>query len=68
MQDVPIDKLVNKVKSAYKLTIMASARAIELAEGATPLVEVKHGTNSLNTALEEILAGKITYKVKEVKP
>ena len=67
MQDVPIDKLINKTQSAYKLVIMAAIRTIELAEGATPLVETKPGTNSLNTALEEILAGKVTYKVKEAK-
>ncbi len=67
MQDVPIDKLIEKTGSAYKLVILAARRAIELNEGAAKLVETDSDVKSASVALKEIAEGKITYKAKEVK-
>ena len=63
MQDIPVDELLNKTGSTYKLVVLASTRAIELSEGAAPLVKPKQEEKSINIALREILEGKISYKV-----
>ena len=64
MQDIPVDQLFNKIGSMYKLVIIASARAIELSEGANPMVKPKPDEKYMNVALDEILEGKISYKIK----
>ena len=65
MQSIGIDKLIDKVGSAYKLVIMTARRAIELSEGAAKLVDVPLDQKTINTALQEIIEGKVTYKIKE---
>ncbi len=67
MQDMPIDKLLDKTRSIYKLVILASRRTIELADGAQKLVDTPPDTKPSDIAIEEILAGKIGYKPKEGK-
>ena len=67
MQDIPIDELLKKTESVYKLAILASRRTIELSEGAAPLVSTTHDSKAWHIALEEILEGKISYKVKDQK-
>jgi len=67
MQYFPIDELLNKTGSAYKLVILAARRAIELNEGAARLVDVPLDTKNSSVALKEIIDGKISYKVKEEK-
>ncbi len=62
---IPVDQLINKIGSAYKLVILAARRAIELSEGAAKLVDVGPEVKFGNIALKEILEGKITYKVKD---
>lgn len=67
MQDAPIDKLLDKTHSIYKLVVLAARRTIELADGAQKLVEAPVDAKPCNIALEEILEDKIAYKVKEEK-
>ena len=67
MAEAPIDKLMDKIHSIYKLVIIASRRAIELADGAHELVNDPVGTKPAHVALDEILAGKVEYKLKEEK-
>ena len=67
MQDAPIDKLMDKMHSVYKLVILASRRAIELSDGAQKLVEAPLDMKPANVALKEIIEGKIEYKVKGEK-
>ncbi len=67
MRDVPIDKLLDKTHSIYKLIILASRRAIELSDGAQKLVDDPFDTKPAHVALDEILEGKIEYKIKEAK-
>jgi len=67
MQDVAIDKLLDKTGSIYKLVVLASRRAIELNEGAARLVDAPPDAKPTGVALKEILEGKISYKLKEEK-
>lgn len=67
MENVPIDELLNKTGSTYKLVILASLRAIELNEGAHPLVNHAPDAKPVNIAVREILEGKVSYKAKEAK-
>ena len=67
MQNVPVDSLVNKMGSIYKLVVLASLRAVELGEGAARLVDSNAEAKSTNIALMEIMQGKITFKEKEKK-
>ena len=67
MQAPPIDKLMDKIRSIYKLVILASRRTIELADGAQKLVNAPADAKPSDIAIEEIIEGKISYKVKEGK-
>ena len=67
MQDIPIDELIKKTGSIYKLAILASRRTIELNEGASPLVNTSPDSKVAQVALKEILEGRISYKVKDQK-
>lgn len=67
MHKVDIAHLLNKIGSAYKLVILASARAIELNEGAANLVDAPPKAKAMNVAIDEIAAGKISYKIKNDK-
>jgi DNA-directed RNA polymerase omega subunit len=67
VQDTPIDKLLDKTHSIYKLVVLAARRAIELADGAQKLVDTPPDTKPSGIAIEEILTGKVEYKIKEGK-
>ena len=67
MQDMAIDKLIAKTGSIYKLVILASRRAQELSGDSAKLVESPSGAKISSIALQEIMEGKISYKVKEKK-
>lgn len=63
MSYIPLEKLLGKAdKSIYKLVIIASKRALELAEGQPKLVESTNSSKPSTIALEEIAAGKIQVK------
>lgn len=67
MPYVPIEKLLDKSDySIYKLVIMASKRALEIAEGQPRLVEADPTVKPSTVALYEIAQGKLHYK--KVKP
>ncbi len=66
MGKIDMEKLRTKVDSAYKLVILAAKRARELNEGSPKLVETD-SKKLTNIALEEIAAGKISYKEKVSK-
>jgi DNA-directed RNA polymerase omega subunit len=48
--------------SIYKLVIMASKRALEIAEGQPKMVEAHQTTKPSTIALQEILEGKVSCK------
>jgi DNA-directed RNA polymerase omega subunit len=58
---------MDKTGSIYKLVVLASRRAQELAADGAKLVDVPGGTKVALIALQEILEGKISYKIKEKK-
>lgn len=63
MAQVPIEGLLERCGSIYKLVILAAKRAKELAEGAPPLLKTGH-SKATSIALEEILQGKVLYKAE----
>lgn len=67
MAGIPIDKLLDKTDSIYKLVVMAARRTIELSEGAQKLVDMPADAKPSSIAMEEILEGKVEYKLKETK-
>lgn len=67
MQNMAIDKLIDKTGSIYKLVVLASRRAQELSADGAKLVEVPAGTKVATIALQEIMEGKVSYKIKEKK-
>ena len=64
MAYIPLEKLMRKDTSLYKLILASAARANELAQGAEPLIQT--GSKKISTiVLEEIAAGKVSYKHKK---
>ncbi len=61
MAQVPIEELLKRCGSVYRLVILAAKRAKEIAEGSPPLVETPQ-RKVTSVALEEILEGKVLYK------
>ena len=67
MAQVPIEDLLKRCGSIYRLVILAAKRAKELSEGSPPLVETHH-RKATSVALEEILQGKVLYKGEAAEP
>ncbi len=66
MSYIPIEKVIKKVGSLYKVVNLASKRAIEIRDGAESLG--KTSSTKLSTlALEEVMQGRIDYKRKPLK-
>ncbi len=60
---VPLETLLDKSEgSIYKLVILASKRALEIAEGQPKLVEVNSTVKPSTVALYEIAEGKVQCK------
>ena len=66
MQQAPIDELLKRCPSIYKLVVIAAKRAKELSEGAPKLVETDHKKVS-SIALEEIRQGRVVLEGLEVE-
>ena len=64
MAQVPIEELLKRCGSIYKLVVLAARRAKEVAEGSPALVDTPY-RKVTSVALEEILQGKVLYKPKE---
>ena len=62
MAQLPIEELLKRCGSIYKLVILAAKRAKEVSDGSLPLVETSQ-RKVTSVALEEILHGKVLYKV-----
>ncbi len=67
MDSLPIEKLLTKIDSVYKLVILASRRTAELTRGAPPLIKTLGKKKVFAIALEEILQGKVSIKSAETK-
>ena len=66
MMRISPEDLVIKIGSVFKLTIIAAKRAIELNDGAESLLKKDNTVRTISMALNEIEAGKVSFK--EVKP
>ena len=64
MTQVAIEELLKRCGSVYRLVILAAKRAKEVADGAPSLVDTGH-KKATSVALDEILHGKVLYKVDE---
>jgi len=63
MTYVPLERLLDKTdNSIYKLVILASKRALEIAEGQPKLVSINSSTKPSSIAMYEIADGKVRYK------
>ena len=64
----PLEKLLPSAKgSIYKLILLASQRALELAEGAPRLIEYPSSDKPATMALEEIASGKVVLEINQKK-
>ncbi|MFH1753746.1 MAG: DNA-directed RNA polymerase subunit omega [Candidatus Omnitrophota bacterium] len=59
---IPMEELLSKTGSLYKLVLMASRRAVELTAGAGKLIDVSPNVKLSIVALEEIRQGKVKLK------
>lgn len=59
------DALMQKVDSRYGLVVLASRRSRQLLAGAPMKSLQHHSTKNVTNALEEILEGKISYKISK---
>ena len=63
---VPLQELLDKThNSIYKLVILASKRALEIAEGQPKLIDVPSSLKPSTIALFEIAAGLVQYKISK---
>ena len=58
----PIEDLLDKVPSIYKLVIVASKRAFELNDGKERLIDISPLAKPTTVALEEIREGKVAWQ------
>ena len=61
---MPREKIFKDSDSIFRITLLAARRAVELNNGAQKLVETTSKKFS-TIALEEIIQGKVKYKIKE---
>lgn len=62
MKDIAVEKLLEKITSLYKLTNIASVRAVELSGGMKKLVDADPKTKPTTVAIREIAEGKVKLK------
>ncbi|MBU4377292.1 MAG: DNA-directed RNA polymerase subunit omega [Candidatus Omnitrophica bacterium] len=65
MSYVPLEDLLKKVDSIYRLVLMASRRAVEISDTGQKLVDISPRLKATTVALEEVRQGKISYRVPE---
>jgi DNA-directed RNA polymerase omega subunit len=59
---MPLEELLKRTKSVYKLVNLAAKRALQLNEGAPKLIENEETKKFSTIALKEIIEDKINYK------
>ena len=59
-----LENALNKVSNRYLLVVLAAKRSRQINRGAPARVETRH-KKPTSTALEEIGAAKVEYRVKE---
>lgn len=65
MKNIFREELLKKTNSSiYKLVILATKRALEIAEGAPKLINIESDVKPTTVALMEIIEGKVKIKSK----
>lgn len=65
---VPLEDLLKNTQgSIFKLVICAAKRALDVAEGQKPLVDVTSSAKPIEVVFQEISQGKVTYQVTSAK-
>lgn len=60
---VPLETLLRNTKgSIFKLVVVCAKRALDVAEGKKPLVELISKEKPIETVFREIAGGKVYYK------
>jgi DNA-directed RNA polymerase subunit omega len=59
-----LEDALNKVSNRYLLVVLSAKRSRQINRGAAARVETKH-KKPTSTALEEVGAGKVEYRLKE---
>jgi DNA-directed RNA polymerase subunit omega len=59
-----LENALNKVSNRYLLVVLSAKRSRQINRGAAPRVETRH-RKPTSTALEEVAAGKVEYRLKE---
>ena len=68
MREIFREELLNKTDfSIYKLVILVTKRALEIAEGAPKLIDVDLDAKPISIAMNEIAEGKVKYKKTKEK-
>jgi len=62
MPDIPLENLLEKTGSLFKLTNLAAKRAMELNTGMKKLVEAEPNEKPTTIAIKEIADGKVKLK------
>ncbi len=62
---IPLEKMLDKNKSLFKLTLVAAERANQIMQGSKPLVVNPVSKRETTIALQEISEGKVYYKDEE---
>jgi DNA-directed RNA polymerase omega subunit len=66
MAYVDLEKLLEKANfSVYKLVVMASRRALEIAENQSKQLDSRILIKASSLALQEIIDGKVGYRIKK---
>ena len=63
--NTPLEKLLERIGSMYKLVIIGARRALELSEGSPKLVEAGVKEKPALVALREIAQGKVSMRLKK---
>ena len=66
MAKIPLEDLLKRCPSIYKLAVVAAKRAKELAEGSPALVH-SDSKKVTTIALQEIMQGRIAYEAPETE-
>ncbi len=64
MITIPMEDLLKKTNSSFKLVNLAAKRTIELNEGYKPKVELGPGAKNCAIALSEIAEGRLEFQVE----
>ncbi|MCP4649505.1 MAG: DNA-directed RNA polymerase subunit omega [PVC group bacterium] len=64
MISIPVEDLIEKTGSLFKLVVLASQRTVELNDGSDPRIENTKNKKTAAIALHEIAEGKVDFTLE----